>query len=505
VNVSGTPAPELPPAVIEQADIPLPRRVPHVHRVLTLPPYDVRLRRELAQRRLLVSIGRQVLRVASLHVLDAIAIGAATFLATEVAPVADTRRLWPSLIGLVLIGLNANSAYKPGDARRDARRLLLGVGLAGVVLAVVAILPPSIELPLAFLPTFLAVALAALIVERWLVDLVVRQAYAHGIGLRKALIVGRHSEVDEIVTGLKNDLNRDHRIIGYVTPSHVYDSKALGSIDDLDSILDREDAAELILAGSLRADVVQRVADACIKRGTAMIAVPSWGRGIRGWAEPVKVGGLPGYHVHPARLGMPALVLKRATDLVLTTVGLVACAPLMGLIALAIKIDSRGPVFFRQRRVGLGGRDFMMWKFRSMTHEAEMKRDQISHLNAYADGRLFKLRDDPRVTRVGRVLRRFSLDELPQLLNVLAGEMSLVGPRPPVPAEVGRYEPRHFVRLSVVPGLTGPWQVGGRNLITDFEEVVRLEREYIDGWSLRLDLRIMAKTLGVVLSGRGAY
>jgi exopolysaccharide biosynthesis polyprenyl glycosylphosphotransferase len=463
------------------------------------------LRRELAQRRLLVSIGRQILRVASLHVLDAIAIAGAALSAGEIVPAGDARRLWPSLVLLVLFGLNANGAYKPGNARRDHRRLLLGVGLAAVVLAVVTILPPNVAISPAFILGFAAAAVVALIVERSLVDLAVRQAYAHGIGLRKALIVGRYADVEEILTGLQNELNRDHRIIGYVTPSHAYDPKALGSIDDLDGILDREEAAELIIAGSIRSDVAQRVADACVKRGTAIITVPSWGRGIRGWAEPVRVGGLPGYHMHPARLGMPALALKRVTDLVFTIAGLVVCAPLMGLVALAIKLDSRGPVFFRQRRVGLGGRDFMMWKFRSMMHEAEGKRGQIAHLNAYVDGRLFKLRDDPRVTRVGRVLRRFSLDELPQLFNVLAGEMSLVGPRPPIPLEVGRYEPRHFVRLSVVPGLTGPWQVNGRNLITDFEEVVRLEREYIDDWSLRLDLRIMAKTVGVVLSGRGAY
>jgi len=202
---------------------------------------------------------------------------------------------------------------------------------------------------------------------------------------------------------------------------------------------------------------------------------------------------------------MPALLLKRATDLVLTSLGLVVCAPLMAAIAVAIKLDSPGPVFFRQRRVGLGGREFLMWKFRSMALEAERQQDDVAHLNPYSDGRLFKLRDDPRVTRVGRWLRRFSLDELPQLLNVLAGDMSLVGPRPPIPVEVRKYESRHFVRLSVVPGLTGPWQVNGRNLITDFEEVVRLERSYIDEWSLKLDLRIMTKTVGVVLSGKGAY
>jgi lipopolysaccharide/colanic/teichoic acid biosynthesis glycosyltransferase len=214
---------------------------------------------------------------------------------------------------------------------------------------------------------------------------------------------------------------------------------------------------------------------------------------------------MSGYHVHPIRLAMPALLLKRATDVVLTCVGLVFAAPFMVLIAILIKLDSRGPVFFRQRRVGLGGREFMMWKFRSMLPEAEAEQAKIAHLNAYSDPRLFKMRNDPRVTRVGRVLRRFSMDELPQLLNVLAGDMSLVGPRPPLPAEVGRYEPRHFVRLTVVPGLTGPWQVGGRNLIGDFEEIVNMERRYVDSWSLRLDLAIMAKTVGVVISGKGAY
>jgi lipopolysaccharide/colanic/teichoic acid biosynthesis glycosyltransferase len=214
---------------------------------------------------------------------------------------------------------------------------------------------------------------------------------------------------------------------------------------------------------------------------------------------------MPGYHVHPVRLAMPALMLKRFTDVVLTGIVLVPAAPLMALIAVAIKLDSRGPIFFRQRRVGLGGREFMMWKFRSMLPEAEAEQAKIAHLNSYPDPRLFKLRNDPRITRVGRWLRRFSLDELPQLINVLAGEMSLVGPRPPLPAEVGRYEPRHFVRLSVVPGLTGPWQVGGRNLISDFEEVVRMERNYVDSWSLSVDLSILAKTVGVVISGKGAY
>jgi exopolysaccharide biosynthesis polyprenyl glycosylphosphotransferase len=233
--------------------------------------------------------------------------------------------------------------------------------------------------------------------------------------------------------------------------------------------------------------------------------MPAAPNAMRGWAELTRIGAVPAYQLHPARLELPALILKRATDLVLASVGVILAAPVMACIAAAIKIESRGPVFFRQRRVGLGGREFEMWKFRSMTHEAESRRHEIAHLNAYEDPRLFKLAGDPRITRVGRFLRRFSLDELPQLLNILAGDMSLVGPRPPLPSEVAQYEPRHFVRLSVVPGLTGPWQVNGRNLIRDFEEVVRLEREYIERWSLKSDVEIMIRTLGVVASGKGAY
>ncbi len=473
--------------------------------MLLLPPYDIRVRRELAQRRLLLSIVRHALRIATLHTLDAIAVAASAIALIRVTAVPDPHRLWPALVALVLIGLNANGAYRAGEARRDPRRLCLGVLLAVVVLAVVSAIPPGIEVPIAFVPGFFAAALAMLAIERWVVDAVVRQAYARGIGLRKAIVVGRRSDVDEVITSLQNDSHRDHHIIGYVTPTYVHDAKAIGTVDHLDVILDREDPAELIIAGCPSPEVVRRVADACVKHGTAMIAVPTWSRGVRGWVEPVKVGSLSAYQVHPLRPGLPALLLKRGADLVFTSIGIVICAPLMGVIALAIKLDSPGPVFFRQRRVGLSGREFLMWKFRSMAPRAEAQCEEVAHLNAYSDGRLFKLRDDPRVTRIGKVLRRFSLDELPQLFNVLAGDMSLVGPRPPIPAEVGRYEARHFIRLSVVPGLTGPWQVGGRNLITDFEEVVRLERAYINEWSFALDLKIMAKTVGVVLSGEGAY
>ncbi|HYQ89100.1 MAG TPA: sugar transferase [Candidatus Binatia bacterium] len=194
---------------------------------------------------------------------------------------------------------------------------------------------------------------------------------------------------------------------------------------------------------------------------------------------------------------------KRVLDLTLGSVAFAAAVPVMALAAAAIKLDSRGPVFHRAVRVGRGGRKFTFLKLRSMRVGAEELRGLLLHLNQ-AEGPAFKLHDDPRVTRVGRWLRKLSLDELPQLYHVLQGHMSLVGPRPPFPEEVERYEPWMLRRLSVTPGLTCLWQIRGRSDLS-FEEWMRLDLEYVDRQSFRLDVAILARTLPAVLSARGAY
>jgi len=176
----------------------------------------------------------------------------------------------------------------------------------------------------------------------------------------------------------------------------------------------------------------------------------------------------------------------------------------LALVAIAVKLDSRGPVFFKQGRAGVGGKLFDIVKFRTMRVGAHEEREALQHLNEYPDERLFKIKVDPRVTRVGRFLRRTSLDELPQLFNVLRGEMSLVGPRPCLPEELTHYFERDMTRLFVVPGVTGPWQVSGRNEILDFDKVVRLELEYIQSWSIFTDLLILARTVPALFR-RGAY
>lgn len=481
-----------------------------VGRVLPLAVYDVRMRRELAHRRYVISLVRQGLRLVSLHALDAAAATLAFFAARVVLDAPDTLHLLPALVGFLLVGLNLSGAYRAGPSRRDGQRLLGGVLTAVVLVVLAGTLPPNQEGSAAFLVVFALACLATLIVERVSIDAAVHQVYAHGYGLRRALLIAPTRDASRLLSELVQSQRRirpsdDQVVVGYVTPDPVADGSALGTLADLDRVLEAEDVTELLVATTLRGETLTRIAERCFEQGVRVLVIPPRPTTLDGWAELTRVGRWPAYQLHPARLELPALMLKRVSDLVIASVGVVIGLPLMALIALAIKAESRGAVFFRQRRVGLGGREFSMWKFRSMYVEAEARKHEVAHLNHYQDDRLFKLPRDPRITRVGRVLRRFSLDELPQLFNIIAGDMSVVGPRPPLPTEVRRYESHHYIRLSVVPGLTGPWQVNGRNLITDFEQVVRLEREYIENWSLRSDVEIILRTIGVVLSGKGAY
>jgi exopolysaccharide biosynthesis polyprenyl glycosylphosphotransferase len=212
-------------------------------------------------------------------------------------------------------------------------------------------------------------------------------------------------------------------------------------------------------------------------------------------AEGLALIGLP-----PARLGRSSIFLKRAMDLTVSTLGLLLLAPLFALIALAIKLDTRGPVFFPQARTGRGDRTFRMFKFRTMTEDADARKADLAHLSKHSggDNRMFKIPNDPRVTRVGRVLRKYSLDELPQLINVLKGEMSLVGPRPLIPEEHRHVHGWGLRRLDLKPGMTGLWQVLGRDDIP-FGEMVGLDYRYVTTWSLSNDLKLMLRTLPALM------
>ena len=214
-----------------------------------------------------------------------------------------------------------------------------------------------------------------------------------------------------------------------------------------------------------------------------------------------RLEGLPMVVLHPVTLDPDQLLLKRLIDLIGATVGVGINLLLFPFIALAIKLDSPGPIFFCQLRVGENGRRFGLYKYRSMLQDAEARKQELMTQNEL-NGAVFKITNDPRVTRVGNFLRKTSLDELPQFWNVLVGNMSLVGTRPPTPDEVKVYDLHHHRRLSIKPGITGLWQVSGRNKISNFDEIVKLDTEYIDQWSLWLDCKILSKTLMVIWSGK---
>jgi exopolysaccharide biosynthesis polyprenyl glycosylphosphotransferase len=264
------------------------------------------------------------------------------------------------------------------------------------------------------------------------------------------------------------------------------------------------DIDRVILASqSIEGDLLEELALVCRSRRVKLAVVPPM-RGMFGTAVQLShVADLPVIVYGTWDISRSTAFLKQTLDVIVASVLLVALSPLLVLIALAIKLDSRGPILFRQSRAGLNGDFFRMLKFRTMVRDAEELLPQLVELDRLSEP-VFKLRHDPRVTRVGRVLRRASLDELPQLWNVLRGDMSLVGPRPEEEQIVARYKPEHLVRLQVKPGLTGPMQVSGRGSLS-LEERLAVEREYIENLSIGRDLRILAMTGAALISGRGAF
>jgi exopolysaccharide biosynthesis polyprenyl glycosylphosphotransferase len=259
----------------------------------------------------------------------------------------------------------------------------------------------------------------------------------------------------------------------------------------------------ILATQSIEGDVLEELALACRSARVKLAVIPPV-RGMFGTAvQLTHVADLPVIVYGTWDVSRSTLLLKRIIDVAISTVLLAAGAPLLGLTALVIKLDSRGPVLFRQNRIGLNGQCFRMLKFRTMVRNAEELLPQLVALDRLPEP-VFKLPSDPRVTRVGRVLRRTSIDELPQLWNVLCGHMSLVGPRPEEEQIVARYEPEHLVRLQVKPGLTGPMQVNGRGNLR-LEERIAVEREYIENLSIARDLRILAVTASTVVTGRGAF
>ncbi|HXB26072.1 MAG TPA: sugar transferase [Gemmatimonadaceae bacterium] len=414
----------------------------------------------------------------------------------------------PSLVELVFalfLGLWVMGTYGAGDHRRDMGKVFTGAA-AGVVLVGWNSLwaSPSIAGLVGLTVTASAVA-TALVFERLLIEVLVYRARARAAHAPRALLVGPAADARKALRTSPFTIQSEFRVLGYVSTEGRSPADALGGVGEFVEVMATLDVDTVIFAGHIEETLFHdllTIADAagCHAYSLARPAT------LTGYVpELVWLRGVPLVQLTRPGLHGQQLVIKRLIDLLVSFFGLILLSPVLALVGLAVRLSSPGPMIFRQRRVGSGGRQFDILKFRSMVDGAEEQRTELAANSVYQDGRLFKMPFDPRVTRVGRFLRRTSLDELPQLWNVLKGEMSLVGPRPPLPSEVALYEEHHYSRFDMKPGITGPWQVNGRNRITDFDEVIRLETAYLRRWAIWKDVAILIRTIPVVLKMDGAH
>jgi exopolysaccharide biosynthesis polyprenyl glycosylphosphotransferase len=396
---------------------------------------------------------------------------------------------------------------------KDEALLVGKIVLGGTVLLTILVYGLRLDfISRPFLPLFAVLNGLFLVVERLTVRIVARRVRARGFNYRTVVIIGDTPRARSMAR-----LIHDHpwwglRLLGVVRERPASSEAGttagglpvLGSLEDFPTILTSLPVDEVILAVD-RGDVdqLEDVFLMCEEMGVKTRLILDFFPHVFAKVELEEFDGTPllTFSTTPAETG--ALLVKRAVDVGLALLLGVVCLPLAALLALLIKLTSEGPVLFRQVRCGLSGRPFTFYKLRTMTEDAEERLGEVAHLNEH-EGPVFKSSHDPRVTRFGRLLRRFSLDEIPQLWNVLKGEMSLVGPRPPLPDEVARYEKWQRRRLSMKPGLTGLWQVSGRSDLPSFDQWMELDLAYIDNWSLTLDAKILLRTIPTVLSGKGA-
>ncbi|GAB4557110.1 MAG: sugar transferase [Anaerolineae bacterium] len=351
---------------------------------------------------------------------------------------------------------------------------------------------------------------SVLAVSRGVKHLVVGRLRRHDIGVDHVLIVGAGETGMTVLRNLVAQPEFGYRVIGFLDDdpqkgrTDIGPFKALGDIDNLPQVLRQHPVDEVIIALPWQYhERIYRIVSQAEQAGVRVRIVPDLLQLSLNRVHMDNVAGIPLIGLRSSRLSRTKLLVKRLMDILISATGLILLSPLMLIIAIAIKLDSPGPILFRQVRVGRNGREFICYKFRSMVVGAEEQQAQLAGRNE-AQGPLFKIKDDPRRTRVGKILRRLSLDELPQLYNILRGEMSLVGPRPALPSEVAQYADWHKKRLEVTPGLTGLWQVSGRSNLS-FDEMVLLDTFYVENWSPALDLRIILKTIPKVILGEGAY
>ena len=343
---------------------------------------------------------------------------------------------------------------------------------------------------------------------RLVIRLVQARLRRRGVGVDRVLIVGAGELGRAVMRNLVARPELGYRMVGFVdddlSKGDLGRFKALGGLESIGGVLKAERVDEVIITLPwMYHRTIMGLVRSCESQGVRARVVPDVFQLSLSRVDMDDIGGIPLMGLRETRLPRGARLLKRALDFLGAALALLVTLPLLLVVAILIRLESPGPALFSQQRVGEGGRVFSIYKFRSMRQGADEEQAQLMAQNE-ASGPLFKIRDDPRRTRLGRWLRRLSIDELPQFINVLRGEMSIVGPRPGRPSEVAEYQPWHRQRLEVPPGITGLWQISGRSDVS-FDETCLLDIYYIENWSLALDLIITLRTIPHVLFGDGAY
>ena len=388
--------------------------------------------------------------------------------------------------------------------------IVSGVTLAISALVIVFFLVRPGVTSRAMLAYLWGTSIAILAIVRLAMRWIVARRRRQGVGVSRVLVIGA-GHVGKMVMqqiagrpGLGYDLAGFCDDVACAQGTNFGRFECLGPVRDLPLVVQDQRIDEIVIAlPSAEHATILSIVGLCERLGVEFRLVPDTYDLTLGTLEVDDIAGIPLIGRRESTIRGVNMIVKRAIDIGASSIALILCAPVFALVALAVRLDSPGPVFIPQVRVGMRGRQFECYKVRSMFQDADRRRDDLLTENE-AGGIIFKMRDDPRRTRVGRVIRKLSIDELPQFWSILKGEMSLVGPRPPFPHEVEQYETWHKRRLSVTPGLTGLWQVSGRSDLP-FDEMVMLDLYYIENWSLSLDLKIILRTIPTVISGRGAY
>jgi exopolysaccharide biosynthesis polyprenyl glycosylphosphotransferase len=420
---------------------------------------------------------------------------------------------WPLIVLAWIVVLAVQGGYSsrnfgagPEEFRSIGSSAIATAGLVGLVCYLT-----QVPLSRGFTVLLFVVGTPLLLAERYVIRQLSRSARQDGRLTRRVVAVGGPSGIREVVDALRRNRHVGYRVVAACIPSGIsveqdrFPVPVAGGPGDVRQVCDEVGADTVLVArgGFSSSQELRRIAWDLEGCDIDLVVVPSLTdvAGPRIHMRPV--AGLPLLHVEPPQAGAAGGLTKRFFDVFFATLAIVLLSPLLLVVAAIVKLHDGGPIFFRQSRVGRGGEAFGMLKFRSMVVDAEDRLPALLEQNDL-DGVLFKMKSDPRITPIGKWLRRYSIDELPQLFNVLKGEMSLVGPRPPLPSEVDQYHRDVHRRLLVRPGLTGLWQVSGRSGLT-WDESVRLDLYYVDNWSMMSDLVIIAKTVRAVVRSEGAF